>query len=168
MTCGDPCSPTPSRFPHETQQNRQIAEASTTADSAMDSVVRLRRENDVLRTQVARQQLILQTLLDWHINQGHFDRGAFGILMARADLADGVEDGALGPDRALAAPSCGDCGRPVNPKRKACVFCGAKVTASASAKPPARTVSCRKCGESVPESRTYFSGNGLVCEFCFS
>lgn len=46
-------------------------------------------------------------------------------LLVQIDLEDGREDGRIGADRAARAPACPSCGRPVNPRRDACVFCNA-------------------------------------------
>lgn len=153
---------------HERQQSTAIHYAQTAADSAMDTLIKMRQENDALRERVERQELVLQTLLRWHIDRGDIDAATLGVLIARADLADGFEDGGLGPDRSMAAPSCTGCGRPVNPKRAQCVFCSAPVTVREEApRPAARTVSCGSCSQLVPENSTYYGDDGLICEPCY-
>ena len=93
------------------------------------------------------------------------------LMMQRLDLADGVEDGKIGPDLTREAPSCGQCGRPVNLKREVCLFCNAPVERpveeASPAAPPARMVRCTLCEALIDERDSYFSDRGLVCSACF-
>ncbi len=92
------------------------------------------------------------------------------LMVQRIDLADGVEDGMIGPDRSAEAPACYACGRPVNPKRDACIYCDAPLewpTATEAPAAPERSITCAVCQTTVPERRSYFSDNGVVCETCF-
>jgi len=90
----------------------------------------------------------------------------------RLDLADGVENGKRGADLVAHAPRCPSCGRPVNPARARCVFCGAEIPppgvpgADGPAARP-RIVACARCGESIPEQDAYYTEDGMVCPRCF-
>jgi len=92
------------------------------------------------------------------------------LMIQRIDLADGFEDGRMGPDVSSEAPQCPTCGRPINPKRSNCLFCNTRLdpVARQSAEPITRHVECKSCGERVAESDTYFSEMGLLCAACFS
>ncbi len=93
-------------------------------------------------------------------------RDELTLLIQRIDLADGVEDGVLGPDHSESAPKCGSCGRPINPRRQSCLFCNAPADARAK-KTPQRQTTCISCGQSVPELTTYISERGVLCAPCY-
>ncbi len=145
---------------------KEVAQVRRDTEWNLEDQGALRAENASLRQRLERQELLLQTLLDWHVAQKHFDSETFGVLVARADLADGIEDGVLSPTRAQNAPTCARCDRPVNPKRKVCVFCGSTEKNEAKTA-PSRNVKCAKCLTPTPEAQTYYSGVGLVCGNCF-
>ena len=92
-------------------------------------------------------------------------RDDLNLAVARIDLEDGVEDGRIGPDRSAIAPACGSCGKPVNPKRDVCVFCG---TEWAHPVQMAEHVHCHMCGEKFDTADTWFTESGVVCNPCLN
>ncbi len=90
------------------------------------------------------------------------------LAIQRVDLADGVEDGRIGPDEAAEARACPSCSRPLNPARKRCVYCDAEIPAAQPRPQPApRLTACDRCAGEVPERSTYITANGVVCEPCY-
>jgi hypothetical protein len=117
-----------------------------------------------LEGRLERTELLLAGLVGWlELEQG-LTRDALALLVQRADLGDGVEDGRIGPSRSAEAPRCAGCGRPRSPTRLQCVFCGAAALTGGEA--PARRVPCVRCGEAVEEHQTWFTAAGLVCGAC--
>jgi len=154
---------------HEGRQNRDLKYARIeAANAALDSSV----ANDLakaLAARVDRLELVCETLLELVLLRKVVNREELEVLMAQVDLRDGVEDGGLNHDRPRSvAPSCTACERPINPKRAACVYCGAKIVADAVApKRAVRLVACGKCGEQVDPRTTNFTEDGLRCDACF-
>lgn len=128
------------------------------------------REVQTLQAKVDYLELALSSLMELLRVRTGITKEELSLMMQRLDLADGVEDGKIGPDATRNAPSCPSCGRPVNPNRQTCLFCNAAVEiAPAPAPDPAsRTVTCTRCGAVVAEADSFFSGTGLVCPRCFS
>lgn len=85
------------------------------------------------------------------------------MAVARIDLEDGVEDGRIGPDQSHVSPACGECGKPVNPKREVCVFCGSEWTQTVQL---AEHVHCQVCGDKVDTAETWFTEDGITCHLC--
>lgn len=127
-----------------------------------------------LRAQAARidqLELMVKALTEVIVGKGLASRDELAVAMQQLDLEDGVEDGRVGRAR-QDAPTCQHCHRFVNPKRERCVYCGTPQSAQAvpqAAPAPSRPpVQCTQCHTTVPESKSYFTGGGLVCESCFS
>lgn len=154
---------------HEGRQMRDIrrlrAEAAVASDQSATNSARV----IALQQRVDRLELVCETLLHLVLQRGLVDRDELARIMARIDLRDGFEDGRVSSDEPLhGAPLCTTCDLPINPRREACVYCGAAVARPAKAAAPStpRLVTCTKCNKEVDESRTLFTGNGLCCEAC--
>ena len=135
-------------------------------------------ETAALRGKVARLELTVEALLEILWVRGLVTREEVSLAIQRIDLADGVEDGRVGPDRSAAAPRCPHCGRPINPLRSHCVFCAGKLEPTATrvglppkvARPKAsapRQNRCSECGKVLTDDETHFRARGLYCESCF-
>ncbi len=125
-----------------------------------------------LQARVESLELTLSSLMHLlHLKAG-ISPEEVSLMMQRLDLADGVEDGKIGPDATVDAPTCGHCGRPINPGRESCLFCNAPIPKQAAPElppqPPRRTVTCRRCRAVIDESESFFSDVGLVCPKCFT
>jgi len=132
-------------------------------------------EARTLRARVESLELTLASMIELLKVRVGVSSEELGLMMQRLDLADGVEDGRIGPNVTHVAPRCAACGRPVNPARNVCIFCNAPIVraaeranAGAVASAPRRTVTCSVCGAVVAESDSYFSDRGLVCAGCFA
>ena len=153
----------------DVRQDRRLrrlsAEAADTAITAESNA----RATRSLQERTDRLELICETLLELVLTRGVVTREELGVLFAQVDLRDGVEDGGLHPDRPRRqVPLCSACERPVNPKRSACVYCGAKVVkGSAPPKRAARLVTCGACKQEVDERESNFTASGLRCDRCF-
>ncbi|MEM6289742.1 MAG: hypothetical protein AAGA54_00710 [Myxococcota bacterium] len=117
---------------------------------------------------IDRLELLCKSLTELVISKGLATREELSVVTQQLDLADGVEDGKIGSRVRKQAPRCTSCGRFINPRRSHCVYCHAEVVvAAADAPPPERMASCGGCGKQVPESATFYTGNGLRCDACF-
>jgi len=121
-----------------------------------------------LRERVDQLELLNKALLELVVAKGVIDHDELSVMLQQIDLLDGIEDGKISPQVHARAPACGSCGRYINPKRPACVYCGTAIaSASGPAPRPTRTVSCSACGSTVAESDSYYSSRGVVCQPCF-
>lgn len=137
-------------------ESAQLGEAN-----AAKSIRRLARR-------VEKLELMNRTLLEVLLAKKLCSRDDLEVMMQQIDLLDGVEDGRISADVHAKAPTCGTCGRFVNPQRTACVYCDTPVKQTAQKRPPQRTVTCSSCATTVLESSTYFGESGVVCSGCFS
>ncbi len=157
------------RFGIDGRQNSQIRLAGQEAGVAMDTVVDLSRALDKSNKRIAKLELTLEALVRLLGHRSGLRPEELALMIQRVDLADGVEDGAMGPDVSARAPKCGACGRPVNPARSTCIYCNTAIPKNvAVAKAPSRSIQCVGCGTAVPESESYFSETGVVCGRCFA
>jgi len=154
-------------FDSEWKQRDDIESVQSSVTSAMHDNVRLSRQLRAAEDKVERLELVVEALVTVLELRGGLDRQELALAIERIDLEDGVVDGRMGPDRTANAPKCAACGRPVNPQREACLFCGGARDASKPTRPPTRTVSCRRCQRDVPESTTYFTELGITCADCY-
>ncbi|MEZ4383782.1 MAG: hypothetical protein R3A79_20790 [Nannocystaceae bacterium] len=156
----------------EGRQHRDIqrlkAAASDVAVSAESAIHIAQR----LVQRVDRLELLCEALVELVVARKIATREELGVLVAQVDLRDGVEDGSVGSQPRRSVPACGACGRPVNPQRPSCVYCGAAVVVEAAAPAatvrPVRTVTCGGCGETVDERESNFTEHGLRCDRCFA
>jgi hypothetical protein len=91
------------------------------------------------------------------------------VLVQQIDLADGVEDGATRPAK-KDAPLCASCGKFINPRRPACIYCGAEIPKQAppeKKEPPVQLVACGGCGRAVNARHTVYTEKGLRCDECY-
>jgi hypothetical protein len=116
---------------------------------------------------VAKLELTVEALIRLLEHQCKLSRNELALVIQRLDLADGVEDGMMGPDMSAKAPKCSGCGRPVNPRRESCIYCDAPVAAQKAQQPPPRQVQCIGCGSAVSEIDTYITERGVVCPSCY-
>ncbi len=131
-------------------------------------------EGELLKAEghIARLELILEALVRILEEHGLLDLELLARMVQQIDLEDGVEDGAIGPDRTADAPKCPHCGRPVNPRRTECIYCGGPLTPVAGGldqdrNAPARMTTCRGCGKVISERDGFGSEYGLLCATCF-
>lgn len=166
-------------FDNELKQRRDIEELrEETAFRDADSMEKA-RELAVLRQTVDRLGLALEAVVRILEQRFGVTREEVVAEIQRIDLADGVEDGRMGPDATANAPACPACGRPINPSRDRCVYCAAPFVAAGpggspyrgaeDSRQPARprpTVACTSCGAVVPLDETDMSVQGPVCVRC--
>ena len=156
----------------EGRQHRDIQRLKATASDvaiSAESAMHLARR---LGERVDRLELLCEALVELVVTRKIASREELSVLIAQVDLRDGVEDGSVGSQPRRSVPACVSCGRPVNPQRPSCVYCGAAVVADAGAPAaavrPVRTVTCGGCGETVDERETNFTEHGLRCDRCFA
>lgn len=141
---------------------RSAAIANDSVDQAIDRAMEAKRRIDQLELTVEALIRLLET-------KGGLDRQELALMIQRVDLADGREDGRIGPDRTEKAPRCGTCARPLNPKREACIYCGAPIVKEAPPPPPPpRMTECRRCGKSTEEVKAFITMRGLWCAECYA
>lgn len=129
-----------------------------------------------LSDRVQKLELVVEALIGVLSQRTGLTAQELAVAIQRVDLRDGVEDGAMGPDQTRDAPSCPKCRRPRNPARTNCLYCGngdppivpRHLAAAQEPAAPVRTVVCGGCGNTVPERDTWFTGNGLRCNDCYS
>lgn len=151
-------------FETDLARSEKIEYLRMEAAGATDELVELRRAVADQRGQIARLELALEALLEVLRERKALTRDEVAVMIQQIDLADGVEDGRIGPDRVAEAPKCHICGRPVNPRRKHCLYCREPIKSGEA--PPPRVTHCALCGGEVPEINTYFSEHGLICGDC--
>ena len=154
-------------FDNEVRQRNDI---NALADRALDLHLQSSDELAQSTRRIERLELTVEAL--WEILKARL--GAtdpeLALMVSRVDLADGREDGRMGPDRSKHAQCCEECGRPVSPKRDRCVYCHTAISRSGTPTEPkvVRMVTCSVCHQEVPERSTYFSENGIACAPCHS
>ena len=121
---------------------------------------------DKLQQRIARLELTVAALISVLELRHGLQPDELDLIAARLDLADGVEDGLIGPDRSAQAPKCAGCGRPISKKRSECVFCGHAIEPDPPPPPP-RLVSCARCGRQIREAQSLISEFGVVCPGCY-
>ncbi len=115
--------------------------------------------------QIGQLELTVEALVHILEQRHGLTRDELALTIQRIDLADGVEDGQMGPDQSLNMPSCHVCRRPVNPRRDICIYCHTPIEQGAAPR-RIRTVRCAKCGKEVAELRSFVGEGGLVCGGC--
>ncbi len=159
-------------FDNEYKQRRdiqmlkaQVADAGSTQSAAWQQ----QRDLAAMSQRLARLELTVEALVRLLQVRTGLSRDELGLMIQRVDLADGVQDGQIGPDRIGDAPPCANCGRPLNPKRETCLYCDAPVAEAIKehVAPPPRLVRCVRCNAEIPEQSSYFSEDGIVCQKCF-
>ncbi len=111
---------------------------TASASSAAASNASTQREVGNVRQEIARLDLTIEALVRILEARGQLTRQELRDMIVAIDLEDGKEDGRMGPDRTRKAPKCTSCGRPVNPKREACVFCNTPLPAATPRRRPYR------------------------------
>jgi len=158
-------------FDNEYKQRRDLQSLRTDAEIAASGSAANRRRLRHLQERVDRLELAVESLVRVLENRAGITKEELAVMTQWVDLADGVEDGRIGPDRSSDAPLCSHCGRPVNPRRQICIYCNGiieKEEAKPTPKPPPRTVECTGCGKSILEVDSYFGDSGLLCGTCFA
>jgi len=88
----------------------------------------LRLQVSTQKREIGRLQLVCEGLVNLLEQTSGFDRKDLLLMVQRLDLADGVEDNRIGPNRLEDAPRCDHCGRPLNLLREQCIYCFAPIT----------------------------------------
>ena len=121
------------------------------------------------KRKIAQLELTVEALVRLLETKMSLDRQELAVMIQQIDLADGVQDGRIGPDRTEHAPKCGFCARPLNRKRASCIYCGKEVPKKAvEPPPPARLTGCRKCKRVLEEASSYITMQGLLCADCYA
>lgn len=159
-------------FDSAAEQHRDIDSLLGQVQSSDEWIVPLRSHLQATQRRVDRLELVCEALVRLLETKGKLGREEIEIMVQRVDLADGVEDGRIGPDKTAHAAKCPRCGRPLNPERSACVYCGQEVTAEDLAlmgnpSPRVRTTRCVRCYQRVPQDETHFSPEGMICAACY-
>jgi len=161
-------------FDSEYSQRRDIEllkQQSVTSASVANDSLALGLANRQHAQRIGRLELTVEALVRVLQTRLGLTREELGLMIQRIDLADGVEDGAIGPDRTKMASDCPRCGKPLNPRRDRCLFCDAPIekrkAKPAPPPPPPKMVTCVRCNAKTPERESYFSGDGLLCSKCF-
>ncbi len=158
-------------FDSEYKQRDDIDALQGQLQTSDEWIAALKRQLQAAQQRVDRLELVLEALVQLLEAKESLGREELEIMVQRVDLADGVEDGRIGPDKTAVAPKCPLCGRSINPKRGACVYCGQEVTAQdlelmGEQAPQVRYTRCVRCYQKVPQSETHFSPDGMVCAAC--
>ena len=158
-------------FDSDYQQRDDINALQGQLQTSDEWFVALRQQLQAAQERADRLELVLEALVQLLEAKGSLGREELEIMVQRVDLADGVEDGRIGPDKTASAPKCPLCGRPLNPGRGACIFCGQEVTEDDLAlmdaqAPQVRYTRCVRCYQKVAQQDTHFSPDGMVCAAC--
>jgi hypothetical protein len=136
-----------------------------------------------LSGEVERLNLVVEALTELMVTRLGVTRYEVELMVERVDLADGVVDGRVGPDRAAKAIKCPSCERPVNPKRSECIYCGQqydfedlearrrehaeqrRAAAEAERKERAanRKTFCSECTKVLKKEEVHFGPRGVYC-----
>lgn len=154
-------------FDNEHKQRDDINLALAEADITQSNMASFAQNLAESQSRVAKLELTLEALIRLLEHQRKLSREDLAVMVQRLDLADGVEDGMMGPDRSAKAPKCSSCGRPVNQRRSTCIYCSAPVVAEKEQRPAPRMIQCARCNTSVPEVDTYITERGAVCPTCY-
>jgi len=101
-----------------TSSNRSKTAPTENQASNPESKNRDRSLEDI----VARQALVIQTLVTICEEKGVFSRSDFLQLMEKIDMLDGKRDGKLAPPKGRRA--CEGCGKPNTTTALKCMYCG--------------------------------------------
>ncbi len=154
-------------FDTDPAQRRDIDRLEQELSVARDGESLLQEQLHSMRGRVNRLELLCEGLVELLKTRSLVDDAQLRLAIQRLDLADGVEDGRIGPDRTENAPSCGECDRPVNPKRRDCLYCGTAIPKAAPRRPKkVRMARCERCEASVPERSTWITESGILCDPC--
>ena len=155
------------RFDIDSRQHMDIERLKFDLESAQIGEANTARALRQVVRRVEQLEMMNRTLLEVLLAKGLCTRDELEVMMQQIDLLDGVEDGRISAQVHEQAPTCGTCGRYVNPKRTACVYCETPVAQQTKQRAPVRTVTCSSCAATVPERSTYFGEAGVVCSACF-
>ncbi len=114
-------------FDTDHKQREDIESLRVAAGSAVNSTGSLERRVGKLTERLGRLELTVEGVYRALESKGHITVEEFRELLVQIDLEDGREDGRIGTDRSARAPKCPSCSRPINPKRRTCVFCQAEL-----------------------------------------
>lgn len=96
--------------------------AAASASNAESAANAARRTSEKMEDLVARQALVIHTLVAMCEQKGVFTRAELLALMEQIDMLDGKRDGKLAPIRA--PRSCPSCGKGSAAKATKCIYCG--------------------------------------------
>lgn len=157
-------------FDNDIRQRQDIDSLERRAESSDEALQSLRLDVQHLKKQQDLNELVLEALLQLAELKGQVTKEEIALMIQRLDLADGVEDGRIGPDRASVAPKCPFCARPINPQRQSCIYCGQKAPEAQQVPrktdSSARLIRCVRCYNEVREDQAHFSPEGLLCDAC--
>jgi|GEM_PF-1270338 len=139
---------------------RENLEALADQTDVWDAIAKLEQRFE-------RLELLVEGLKSALCAQNILTEHQIAVATTRVDLADGLEDGRIGPLAASLAPPCPSCARPLNPKRAQCIYCGAAVLRQDKAVAPEPKATCARCTTAVPQRTTWYSEDGLLCDPCY-
>ena len=126
---------------------KRLALDSDFNDGRIDA---LEAERMRLTERVNRSELLIHAMWELlKVRTGATDE-ELRVMVARIDLADGREDGKIGTK--VPSAQCANCGRPINTRRRNCIYCDAPMSEAYKVSQPkkvVRTVTCTRCSASV-------------------
>lgn len=166
---------------YDLQRTKEQIKAAT--EPLVAETTRLREEMRTTLKRLNQLELFVESLMNLNEIKKVFTADEWQVMVARVDLADGIEDGKRNPLEYRGAPVCVECKHYVNPLRFTCVYCGAAVpdpnvptetspyrgtSAVAPSPPKPKLIPCTGCNTVIPQNEAYFSSAGaLVCAECF-
>ena len=164
-------------FDSEHKQRRDIQGLREAVLSSPDHTL----EIQALHQRVDQLQLLCNALVALIEHKKLATREELEVMVQQIDLLDGIEDGKQREQVWKNAPRCEGCNYHINPDRDACVYCGRAIPKGTAGggpyrggppgpdEPAPRLATCASCQKHVPQSETYFTGDGeLHCSSCFS
>lgn len=123
-------------FDSEYKQRRDLLSLQDTSTVTTGTVDRVSSDLIALRLRVDRAELAAEAMFRLMQAKGMLTADELRAEIARVDLEDGREDGAMGEDKSADAPKCPSCARPANFRRRThCVYCSAALKPAQSTAP---------------------------------
>lgn len=123
-------------FDSEYRQRRDLLSLQDTTTTTTGTVDRVSSDLIALKHRVDRAELAAEAMFRLMQAKGMLTADELRAEIARVDLEDGREDGAMGEDKSADAPKCPSCARPANFRRRThCVYCGSALKAPPPAAP---------------------------------
>ena len=106
----------------ELNQNRRIGEAQTEARNSESKARDLGHQVEVLKQAIEKLALVNAAMWSLLQEKAHLKDEDLANRMQQIDMMDGVADGRISPQKALA---CAKCLRPLSRTHERCMYCGA-------------------------------------------